>query len=730
VTRNHKTDGDNTRWRANAHRLLSNVLFVATAPASVGAAIMLAMGYHGLPWITFAAALAVVPLALGLRVGAILSGLYASLILVGWACQLILTQPLWFGLLERPYSLSGYAATIVLVVEAAATALILAWRWKAVWSGLRTFDATIWIGLAMLAAVSCVTFSSHIGAGDYRGLFIQWVERMSLLTLHSCALAAFAASLPKETLATMSQYLNNRLTLPGGSSTQPRSWDGLVAPIAAVLVLIVSVAYALLSFGGAPHLEDEVAYLFQARTFAEGALWTAPPPVAARKAFDFYLLNVEGNRWFSVTMPGWPIVLSLGVKIGAPWLVNPVLAGVSVLAAHALVLRLSNLGVANLTAILMATSPWLQEIGGSLMPHAVTLAALLVAGLAIANAKAARLSVALALSFAAGCLMGLTLLVRPQEGLVLGVLAGLWILWGRPVSKSLPSAGAYAVGCLLIGTLLLVWNVAMTGDPMSLVQSEYLDRAWVGGSNRFGFGPDIGPPERWGALDVFWPGHSPLEAIINAQHSLSELSFEMYGWAIGSLGLVFLALKWNGWRGLVGVMIVVIAITIAAHLLYWHTAGYYVGPRYWFMLFAPVAILSAIGAENLIRRLSGKGDGAQRFGAVVVVLILQGMVVSGWRMSEHFPDYNGFDSEYRTLAESHELENALVFVHDTSDSAYGSAAGFADPLLREGRPIFVRPADGKSNARIATVFPNRRPMHVTRNSDGRLSLNDGLPPTK
>lgn len=728
MTDNNKADAGGLKAFPASRNLPSAILFLTAAAAAVAASVLVMNGSHGAPWVTFAGAVSLLALGLGVRCKAILSGAYAALVIAGWAAQLALTQPRWFGLVERPHSLNEYAAAAMLVVEAMAAAIMLIVRRRAVWNGLRTLDRGVWIGLFALAALSCVTFSSHIGAGDYRGLLGQWIARMGLLALHAAALTAFVVSLPREALATASRSLTSRVTLPGAPTSELRSWDKLVAPAAAAFVLAVCIAYALLSFGAIAHLEDEAAYLFQARTIAGGSLWAAPPPAEAREAFHFYLLTVEGDRWFSVTVPGWPAVLSLGVLIGAPWLVNPLLAAASVLLAHALVRRLADRGIANITAVLMVSSPWLHGIGGSMMPHAVTLAATLGAVLTIAKARDMRLPGALVLALAAGCLMGLVFLARPQEGLVVGIVAGLWILFQRPLSTAFPSAFAYAVGCLLIGGLLLLWNLVMTGDPAHLVQSEYLDRLWVGGSNRFGFGPDIGPPERWGALDVFWPGHTPLEALVNAQHSLSELSLEMYGWSIGSLGLTLLALTWTPWRGFAGMMILVSAMTVVGYLFYWHTGGYYVGPRYWFMLFAPVAVLSAMGVSSLAQRLSKNGDGARRLGAMMIVLMLQGMVMSGWRLTEHFPNYNGYNAYYRTLAENSELKNGLIFVHDGSDSAYGPAIGLTDPGLREGKPIFLRPGSREANERAAAAFAGREPMHVSRDKDGALRLHPGLPP--
>ena len=79
--------------------------------------------------------------------------------------------------------------------------------------------------------------------------------------------------------------------------------------------LAVAMGLALLAFAGAaamawfvferlPHLEDEVAYVFQARVMARGALW-APAPDNAAPFWVPFVLTV-GERRFAKYPPGWP----------------------------------------------------------------------------------------------------------------------------------------------------------------------------------------------------------------------------------------------------------------------------------------------------------------------------------------------------------------------------------------------------------------------------------------
>lgn len=101
----------------------------------------------------------------------------------------------------------------------------------------------------------------------------------------------------------------------------------------ASLILICLTAFftiALLSdriFEHLPHSEDEAAYLFQAKVFAQNHLAAPTPPL--RQAFwSPFVVDYQGQR-FGKYPPGWPFLLSLGVRLGEPWLVNATLAAIT-----------------------------------------------------------------------------------------------------------------------------------------------------------------------------------------------------------------------------------------------------------------------------------------------------------------------------------------------------------------------------------------------------------------
>ena len=76
------------------------------------------------------------------------------------------------------------------------------------------------------------------------------------------------------------------------------------------------------------HLEDEMAYVWQAQVIARGHL-TVPSPSYPDSFLWPFIVDHNGQR-FGKYPPGWPAALALGVRLGVRDLVNPLLAGLGI----------------------------------------------------------------------------------------------------------------------------------------------------------------------------------------------------------------------------------------------------------------------------------------------------------------------------------------------------------------------------------------------------------------
>ena len=102
-------------------------------------------------------------------------------------------------------------------------------------------------------------------------------------------------------------------------------WAGVM--LICLIALFVATFFANLIAEAIPHSEDEAAYLFQAQVLAENQLTVATPPVA--NAFWSPFVLDYNDRRFGKYPLGWPLLLSLGVRLNAAWGVNVLLGAAS-----------------------------------------------------------------------------------------------------------------------------------------------------------------------------------------------------------------------------------------------------------------------------------------------------------------------------------------------------------------------------------------------------------------
>jgi 4-amino-4-deoxy-L-arabinose transferase-like glycosyltransferase len=143
----------------------------------------------------------------------------------------------------------------------------------------------------------------------------------------------------------------------------------------ALLCVVLAFAGSLIVsnqvFERLPHLEDEFAYLYQARIFARGEVAIATPrPI--RAYWQPFLLDVNDNRFAKYT-PGWPLLLSVGARLDAPWIVNAWLAMLTVALVYRLGREVFSRATGAVAALLTATSPAALLLDGSLMSHSASL---------------------------------------------------------------------------------------------------------------------------------------------------------------------------------------------------------------------------------------------------------------------------------------------------------------------------------------------------------------------
>ena len=290
-----------------------------------------------------------------------------------------------------------------------------------------------------------------------------------------------------------------------------------------LLALLANALVAGLVFKGIPRIDDGVASLFQARIFARGAVTLPLPPEA-----DFMdLFGVLGarqdlGRWCGMYPPGWPLLLTPGVWLGVPWLVNPVLGALLVVAIGGLGREFYRDRVGRLAALLAVPSPFILVLSGLHLSNTATALFLALALLSLGKLRRTRRWF---WGGAGGLAWGVAFLCRPLDALVLGGIFTLPFLFPPAgLKRCWRGLAAGLVAAALAGAILAGFQEAATGD-------------WRTPGHEIG----MGRKGRFGFIEL-WPGrtHTPGRGLEHTFLRLRALNDNLLGWALPSLLIVML----------------------------------------------------------------------------------------------------------------------------------------------------------------------------------------------
>jgi hypothetical protein len=159
------------------------------------------------------------------------------------------------------------------------------------------------------------------------------------------------------------------MKLPGRDT----QWQATIGLLLAGFAFSMSAWLSAGVFERLPHLEDEVAYLYQARIFAGGHLVIDSPQPQSAFWQPFVVDSAATGKRFGKYPPGWPALLALGLLLGHPWLVNACLSALTVLLVYRLGSRVFDPDVGLCAAVLLAFSPATLLLDATLMPHTAAL---------------------------------------------------------------------------------------------------------------------------------------------------------------------------------------------------------------------------------------------------------------------------------------------------------------------------------------------------------------------
>jgi hypothetical protein len=477
--------------------------------------------------------------------------------------------------------------------------------------------------------------------------------------------------------------------------------ETLVVTLLASFVFGVACALSHGMLGPFPHISDEASYWFQAHIFASNRLSVPTPPLV--EFFPSEWVIARGGKWFGIFPPGWPLLLSVGMRLGVPSLVNPALGALSLVAIHRLAIALIGREKALLVLVLCALSPFFLIMCASFMSHPASL--LFVTSFLVFFLKGTtgdRLT-PFALS---GLCAGMGFLIRPLDATVLWAAAvGYMALRHRARRQLLGVAlSAVGLGAGMIG--YVAYNHALTGCWSSALVTL------ISARNHLGFGRNVG-----------LYGHNLWRAAINLNFNLAVMSADLFGWPISSLTFVFALLSFGRVQWPHRLAIVLLAALVTAYLFYWYD-GVCFGARFYFSALPLFLILTVEGMyqaphlrEAPVPLVEARHSNALK---TFVALCFGFSLFVYWPIVTRFEPYHnqrGVDSGLGDFVARHHIDSAIVFVGPTvQDFLPGFVGNALDPA--DG-PILYAFESGSDDERLAQRFPDRRVFHYTHEANPR-----------
>jgi hypothetical protein len=411
------------------------------------------------------------------------------------------------------------------------------------------------------------------------------------------------------------------------------------------MVFTAGVSAALIGkfiFCAYPHTGDEWSYFLQAEIFSQGRLHADSP--AYPRFFDVWGM-VNNGKFYSWAPPGWPLLLTLGILLRVPWVVNPAISALTLLAIYRLGKLVYSGSVALLAVFFMLFSPFFLLHSASYFSHPSSL--LFVTLCVFFYARGIEGGVDRDFLWAGLC-GSMSFLIRPFDQVAvfcpLGVYLLLLTLRGDVKVRKLVWFGmAHGVGVLL----LLGYNFLQTGQPLTM-----------------GYHVGYGEP----LFGLHLPG----------RQFIPEYVLHLLVWTFPYVPL--LALLYSIWLGetwakssserrwdALFFLVFLANVLWYAFVPFHYWVGY--GPRYYYTSFFAVALLGARGAAALLDRLkrrwpAGEGIGLAA-GALGICLALSLFWVFPVKLADAHRTIVARQALYH-MADRAQLENAVIFIRAVS----------------------------------------------------------------
>ena len=358
----------------------------------------------------------------------------------------------------------------------------------------------------------------------------------------------------------------------------------------ALFVFIFTNLFSFFIFDHVPRVHDEIDYLFQAKIFKSGKLYVPSP--CAKESFDFPHM-VNNGKWYSQYTPGYPFLLLLGLFINAPWLINPLLAALSIFLFYFLGKEIYSPKVGILAAVLGTISIWFLLMSSTMMSH--TSGLFFISFFLYFLFRSVK-NPSVANGLLSGMGLGMAFLIRPYNVILISIpfLIYFVVILLKDFRRRQKNAVVFILITMAFISVLLIYNQITNGHPlrMGYIVSH-------GEEHGIGFG-------RMGYTDV---PHTPFLGITKIFLSLEEINKYLYGWPFSSF-FAILPLLWivkiRPDYKKKDILLAAGFISLSVGLYFYWGTQIFIGARMYFEAIPIFLLLSAHGINEIPRLISFK----------------------------------------------------------------------------------------------------------------------------
>lgn len=465
--------------------------------------------------------------------------------------------------------------------------------------------------------------------------------------------------------------------------------------------LAISLAISYFINGFTPAVQDSVAQLIHAKMLASGSVSLPAYPFGGFFTFGG-MINDGGH--YSQYPPGHILLLAIGLLLGAPFLVNPLLGAVTCVAVYALAKTVYNKKTARFAALLCLGSPFLILMSSEFMNHG---SALFFATLFLLAFIKTQKTPTFFWACIAGFAIGYVVITRPLTGVAIALPAAiysLYLLWNSPRRYIRYFCAMTLIAAIPIA-FLLWFNLNTTGDALTLAY----DKA---SGAKYGFGAVPQNMEQWALL----PDHTLWRGIGMVFNSTIAMHWFLFNWPTTSLLFVLIAFTLRKLKNTEKLLWATILSLIVFYIPYYFQ-NWLEGPRFAYEIIGILFIFTAFGIARtpaliLHLRLT-KLTRNQLNDRLCFVLLALASFTWAYMLIGMSNQPNRTDKLLAMQTLEQRIQKPTIIFMPYEDE-YFRLAGIYYPITSESNIIPARDLD-KKNASLMQLYPNHdafRASHI------------------